>query len=219
MDLLWQLTQGLELRLAWRQLDVVGSAFFYWEGSDFGRLTVLNSGEETLALSASMALQSGDSLLVTVDGGKLTSHQRGHMDPWPFLGIALFDQTMRVYMSSNGDLITKAAAMRYFHRGGNWLGLRWLRLEPDAKLIWHERPFLIIIGDIHASTLKLTQADLLILTMEKQFAIGNLSVRYGISQAVPVAVKYTEPPPPTIGEKGGRVRGGTYHLLSLTYAF
>ncbi len=218
-DLGWQLSEALEMRMAWRQLAVKGSALFYWEERDFGRLTKLNSWEESLELSASMVLQSGDSLLAAIDGGKFTSHQRGHMDPWPFLGLTLFDQSIRIYTSSHGNLRTKGATLRYFHRGGTWLGLRWLRLEPDAELIWQQRIFLVPFGEIHTHTLRLTQVDLLIPSIEKRFDMGNLSVKYGISQAVPVAVKYIGPKPTPIVEKGGTVRGGTYHSLSLTYAF
>ncbi len=219
-----QPTEGTSIIFKWKTLTVDGSGEAFYYSEQMGKFTGIIQDETDVELGGTCRLAPLSRVSFSYGNYHITSILKGHLDPWPF-SDAIFAQVFRIYFRGSGEARADRLAARYTRDAGtreNWsfqVGYVWL--TPDFELL-QRRTKLIIFdsGEIFRSYLNIIQAEFLVPEVRKTVVLGEITLTYAFAKAIPTRIRYREKPPPVEPpEEKVAAKGGSFHLLKLSYVW
>jgi len=217
--------EGTSVEMRWRTLSMDSICEAFHNGDKFGKLTEFLLNETNVELIGAYRFTNSTQVALTYGDYRVTSRQQGHMDPWPF-SATIFVQILRTYYRGSGEARVNRLAARYTRDKDareDWtfqVGYVWM--TPDFELL-QRRTKLIIFFDsdeLVRSYLNIIHAEFLVPEVRKTFALGGMILTYAFAKAIPTRIRLREAPPPVEPpEEKVEARGGSFHLLSLSYVW
>ena len=217
-------TDGTSFVLRWSTFSMDGSGEAFYNNQQFGKLTGFVLDETDVELVGTYRFTNSTQVSLTYGDYRVTSSQKGHIDPRPF-SASIFSQILRIYYRGSGEAWVNRFAVEYargIRTSDNWaLQVGYVWLTPDFELLQRRTKFIIFdSGELVRSYLNIIQAEFLVPEARKSFALGGMILTYAFAKAIPTRIRLREAPPPVEPpEEKVEARGGSFHLLKLSYVW